>query len=198
MFPQSLRRFRLAIALTVTAAVVLLLLSQPSIAALSTRGLPQATATISGPSISGKLSLIEIQPGLISVQVSLKGDPAVLTPGSHGIHFHETGICDSTTATRFSSAKGHFDPGPFGNTTPVEQNHPFHSGDLPNLQVNSKGQGFLQTVTTRANLKAGATSLLDSDGTAIIIHANLDQQKTGGTAAEAGGGRLACGILKAK
>jgi superoxide dismutase, Cu-Zn family len=196
MFSKLLRRFRLAIALT-CAAVVLVLLNQPSIAALfSTR--PQATANLSGPSISGKLSLIELQPGLVSVQVSVKGDPAVLTPGSHGIHFHETGICDSTTATRFSSAKGHFDPGPFGNTTPVEQNHPFHSGDLPNLQVNSKGQGTLQTVTTRANLKAGATSLLDADGTAIIIHANLDQQKAGGTAAEAGGGRLACGILLAK
>jgi superoxide dismutase, Cu-Zn family len=196
MFLKSLRRFRLAIAFT-CAAVVLLLLSQPSIAALfSTR--PQATAAISGPSISGKLSLIELQPGLVSVQVSVKGDPAVLTPGSHGIHFHETGICDSTTATRFSSAKGHFDPGPFGNTTPVEQNHPFHSGDLPNLQVNSKGQGTLQTVTTRASLKAGPTSLLDADGTAIIIHANLDQQKTGGTASESGGGRLACGILLAK
>jgi superoxide dismutase, Cu-Zn family len=196
MFSKSLRRFRLAIALT-CAAVVLVLLNQHSIAALfSTR--PQATANLSGPSISGKLSLIELQPGLVSVQVSVKGDPAVLTPGSHAIHFHETGICDSTTTTRFSSAKGHFDPGPFGNTTPVEQNHPFHSGDLPNLQVNSKGQGTLQTVTTRANLKAGATSLLDADGTAIIIHANLDQQKAGGTAAEAGGGRLACGILLAK
>jgi superoxide dismutase, Cu-Zn family len=196
MFSKSLRRFRLAIAIA-AAAVVLLFLAQPSIA-IFPRGLPQATATISGPSISGKLSLIELQPGLVSVQVSVKGDPAVLTPGSHGIHFHETGICDSTTATRFSSAKGHFDPGPFGNSNPVEQNHPFHTGDLPNLQVNSKGQGQLQTVTSRASLKAGPTSLFDSDGAAIIIHTNLDQQKAGATAADAGGGRLACGVLTAK
>jgi Cu-Zn family superoxide dismutase len=34
-------------------------------------------------------------------------------------------------------------------------------------------------------------SLLDSDGSAIIVHKLTDQVKAGGTAADAGGGRLA-------
>lgn len=158
----------------------------------------QATATISGPGITGTLYLQELRPGVVAVQLSVKGDPAVLTPGNHGVHFHETGSCDATTATRFSSAKGHFDPGPSGNSTPVEQNHPYHLGDLPNLEVNAKGEGRLLTVTSRVALTAGPTSVFDADGTAMIIHANRDLEKAGGTAAEAGGGRLACGVVKLK
>jgi superoxide dismutase, Cu-Zn family len=166
--------------------------------AMSTGKLAQATATIAGPGITGTLYLQELRPGVVAVQLSVKGDPAILKVGNHGVHFHETGSCDATTATKFTSAKGHFDPGPAGNSTPVEQNHPYHLGDLPNLEVNAKGEGRLQTVTSRAALSAGPTSLLDADGSAVIIHANPDLEKAGGTAAEAGGGRLACGVIRSK
>jgi Cu/Zn superoxide dismutase len=114
---------------------------------------PAAIANIQGPGISGRLDLRETKNGVLQVTLKVQGDPTILTQGLHGVHFHETGVCDGTTTPQFALAQGHFDPGPFGNTTPVEQNHPFHLGDLPNLSVNRKGQGYLQTVTTRSRLQ---------------------------------------------
>ena len=40
----------------------------------------------------------------------------------------------------FTSAGGHFDPGPNGNTDP-DANHPYHMGDLPNMEVDANGNG---------------------------------------------------------
>lgn len=190
------RKVHLAIGLTV-ASMMVLGLGQPSPATPPIQRL-QARAAISGPGITGTLYLQELRPGVVAVQLAVKGDPAILKPGNHGVHFHETGICDATTTAKFSTAKGHFDPGPAGNSNPVEQNHPFHLGDLPNLEVNAKGEGRLITVTSRVALTAGPTSVFDPDGTAIIIHANPDLEKVGGSAAEAGGGRLACGVVNPK
>jgi superoxide dismutase, Cu-Zn family len=157
---------------------------------------PAAIANIQGPGISGRLDLRETKNGVLQVTLKVQGDPTILTQGLHGVHFHETGVCDGTTTPQFALAQGHFDPGPFGNTTPVEQNHPFHLGDLPNLSVNRKGQGYLQTVTTRSRLQGAANALLDADGAALIVHQNPDLQKAGGTAAESGGARLACGVIQ--
>jgi superoxide dismutase, Cu-Zn family len=190
------RRSWLAIGL-IFALTIVLGLAQPSPAASVGKRL-QATAAISGPGITGTLYLQELRSGVVAVQIAVKGDPATLKPGNHGVHFHETGSCDATTTAPFSTAKGHFDPGPSGNSNPVEANHPFHLGDLPNLEVNAKGEGRLITVTSRVALTAGPTSVFDTDGTAMIIHANPDLEKAGGSGAEAGGGRLACGVVQPK
>jgi superoxide dismutase, Cu-Zn family len=179
------------------ALTVVLLLGQQS-PALSGGKRLQARAAIAGPGITGTLYLQELRLGVVAVELVVKGDPAILKPGSHGVHFHETGICNGTTTPPFSSAKGHFDPGPAGNSNPVEQNHPFHLGDLPNLEVNARGEGRLVTVTSRVALRAGPIGVFDADGTAMIIHANPDLEKAGGTGAEAGGGRLACGVVQPK
>ena len=71
----------------------------------------------------------------------------------------------------FTVAGGHFDPGPAGNTDP-DANHPFHMGDIPNLEVGANGEGKLTGVTTRVTLSPGPLSLFDADGSAIIIHGN--------------------------
>jgi Cu/Zn superoxide dismutase len=91
-------------------------------------------------------------------------------------HFHAVGSCEAG-ATPFSGAGGHFDPGPNGSSTPVEANHPYHLGDLPNLVVDAQGIGRLQTTTSRISLVDSSTTAFDADGTAIIIHANQDQIK---------------------
>jgi superoxide dismutase, Cu-Zn family len=156
---------------------------------------PTATVKIEGQSISGQATFVEFAPGFVRVDIEITADPQVLTPGLHGIHFHAVGSCDSGTAP-FSAAGGHFDPGPFGSPLPVEANHPYHLGDLPNLMVNEQGKGKLRTVTSRVSLSDSPTSVFDEDGTAIIIHRLQDQVKAGGTADEAGGGRLACGIIQ--
>ena len=125
-----------------------------------------------------------------------------LAEGNHAVHIHETGTCEPCSA-----AGGHFDPGPHGNTSP-DGNHPFHAGDLVNLNVdklsayyyNSDGQrvggGTLMTLTTRVTLSDGLLSLFDEDGSAFIIHTNPDSYCPGGEAAGcAGGSRAACGVI---
>jgi Cu-Zn family superoxide dismutase len=71
-----------------------------------------------------------------------------------------------------------------------------HTGDLPNLQVNDQGVGVLWATTTRITLSPGPLSILDADGSAIIIHVDPDTYcPEGERAGCAGGGRVACGRL---
>ncbi|MBD2436788.1 superoxide dismutase family protein [Nostoc sp. FACHB-110] len=155
----------------------------------------KAQAPISGPSIQGTLKATQTENGFVWMAVELNGDPKILTPGLHGVHIHEKGSCQAGTEKPFTSAGGHFDPGPFGSSTPVEKNHPYHLGDLPNIKINPLGQGRLEAFISSVSLKEGPLSLFDNDGSAVIIHKLTDQKKAGGTADEAGGGRLACGAI---
>lgn len=113
-----------------------------------------------------------------------------LTYGDHAVHIHETGLCAPC-----SEAKGHFDPGNFSETNP-DANHPFHAGDLVN--INSDGlSALLTTQTSRVTLSGGPLSLFDADGSAFIIHDNVDTFcPEGAVAGCAGGSRAACGIIK--
>jgi Cu-Zn family superoxide dismutase len=131
-----------------------------------------AKAVISGGGngITGTAFLTE-ENGKVLVSIHVQGDPNVLTPGRHGVHFHEAGKCD---APAFTTAGGHYDPGPFGNSNTVT-NHPFHMGDLPNLEVDASGEGVLQATTTRVTLSPSDVSLFHPGGTAIIIHKLEDQ-----------------------
>jgi len=155
----------------------------------------KAQAPISGPGIQGTLNATQRENGFVSLAVELNGDPQILTPGLHGVHIHEKGSCQENAEKPFSSAGGHFDPGPFGSSTPVEKNHPYHLGDLPNITIDSQGKGRLEAFVSSVSLSEGPISLFDSDGSAVIIHKLTDQRKAGGTADEAGGGRLACGAI---
>ena len=113
-----------------------------------------------------------------------------LTNGKHAVHIHQTASC-----TPCGSAGGHFDPGPFGMTNP-DANHPFHSGDLINIESNGNS-GLMTTRTSRVTLSDGPLSLFDTDGSAFIIHTNPDSYCEGGEVAGcAGGARAACGIIK--
>ena len=156
----------------------------------------QAVADIYGcsdESIQGSAKLEErfSEEGVkvVDVTINMKG----LSPGKHAVHLHETGACEPCGA-----AAGHFDPGPYSNSSP-DGNHPFHSGDLINIDVNAGGAGSLHTITTRVTLSAGPLSLFDADGSSIIIHDNPDTYcPDGNTTGCAGGSRAACGILRLK
>jgi superoxide dismutase, Cu-Zn family len=118
-----------------------------------------------------------------------------LTPGLHGIHIHEIGSC-ADTSIPFGGAGGHFDPGPFGNSGP-DVNHPFHMGDIPNLDVNAAGHGHLRTVSSRITLSPGPVSVFDANGSAVIVHLNVDQGVTGAAGSGlSGGARVACGVIE--
>jgi Cu-Zn family superoxide dismutase len=114
-----------------------------------------------------------------------------LKPGKHGVHLHAVGKCEPD----FAASGGHFDPGPAGNTDP-DANHPFHMGDIPNLEVGANGTGSMTGVTSRITLSPGPLSLLDADGAAVIIHGNEDQGITGAPKSGVSGGpRVACGVI---
>lgn len=69
-------------------------------------------------------------------------------------------------------------------------------GDLPNLKAGNGGTATLKARTTRVTLSDGPLSVFDPDGTALIIHANPDQEITGEPkSGVAGGPRIACGVL---
>lgn len=118
-----------------------------------------------------------------------------LSDGKHAVHIHEIAACQPCTA-----AKGHHDPGPFGKSTPdaPDFNHPFHAGDLINIEV-VDGVGVMHTTTSRITISAGRLSIFDEDGSAFIIHTNEDTycDQTGEMQKGcAGGARDACGIIK--
>jgi Cu-Zn family superoxide dismutase len=69
-------------------------------------------------------------------------------------------------------------------------------GDIPNLEVGADGTGKLVATTTRVTLSAGPLSILDADGTAVIVHGNEDQGITGAPKSGVSGGpRVACGVI---
>src|SRR4029453_16948662 len=92
---------------------------------------------------------------IVDITVTLSG----LKPGMHGVHLHAVGKCEPD----FTAAGGHFDPGPAGNIGPGA-NHPFHMGDIPNIEASDKGTATMKVSTTRVTLSDGPLSLFDGDG----------------------------------
>lgn len=113
-----------------------------------------------------------------------------LPPGRHGFHIHETGRCDPPD---FTSAGGHFNPEGRQHGTQNPQGP--HAGDLPNLDVTQDSTASATVTATRVTLAAGANSLLKLGGTALVIHADPDDERTDPTGNS--GGRIACGVITA-
>jgi Cu-Zn family superoxide dismutase len=154
-------------------------------------GVVRAHAAIKGEGISGTADLVESQQGtgkVVTVTVSVTG----LKAGLHGVHLHAVGKCTPD----FAAAGGHFDPGPASNTDP-DANHPFHMGDLPQINATGTGAATMKATTTRVTLSEGPLSLFDADGSAIILHGNPDQGITGEPKSGVSGGpRVACGVIE--
>lgn len=148
---------------------------------------PQAAAILRDASgdVVGFAYFTEDGTGRVHVNVHAKG----LTSGLHGIHIHAVGACSPT----FAAAGGHHNP--LGHQHGLENPAGAHAGDLPNLVVNRAGIGHLNAVTERATLSAGAATVFDADGSALIIHAGPDDQATDPTGNS--GGRVACGVITA-
>ena len=179
---------------TLTAALSSGMLSSNSLASprvFATAQISECTETTSD-TIRGTATLSE-RPSdegvkLVDVVLRVRGLP----PGKHAVHIHETAACEPCGA-----AGGHFDPGEFGETNP-DANHPFHSGDLININAKSKGHAVMHTITSRVTLSSGTLSLFDEDGSAFIIHVDPDTycpDHPDELAGCAGGARLACGVI---
>lgn len=112
-----------------------------------------------------------------------------LSPGLHAVHIHAVGKCEGP---QFTSAGGHFNPG--------EKKHGFknpdgpHAGDLPDLLVAKNGAGRFEAVTDAVTFAAGANSIFDQDGSAIVVHASADDNTTDPSGNS--GDRIACGVIQ--
>ena len=111
-----------------------------------------------------------------------------LTPGLHAFHIHAVGKCDPPD---FNSAGPHFNP--TGKQHGALNPQGSHAGDLPNLNVAADGSGRLETATEQITLGSGATSLWDTDGSSLVVHAAPDDFKTDPTGNS--GARVACGVI---
>jgi superoxide dismutase, Cu-Zn family len=161
----------------------------------------RAHATIAGPpgsGIKGEVTFTELKGNLpapgVRIEARISGPPADLAPGSHGLHIHENEKAGCVPP--YTSAGGHFDPGPAGNPDP-DVNHPFHMGDIPNLVVDRNGTGSLSATTSRITLSPGPLSIMDEDGSTIILHKDADQGIPGpAKSGVSGGDRIACGLIE--
>jgi Cu-Zn family superoxide dismutase len=120
--------------------------------------------------------------------VLIKVDLMNVPPGVHALHVHTTGKCD---APMFTTAGGHFAPG--GTKHGLMAAGGPHAGDLPNIYVPADGKLSIEVLEANVTLSEGPRSLLDADGSAIVLHATADDYMT--DPAGNAGGRIACGVI---
>lgn len=109
--------------------------------------------------------------------------------GLHGFHIHAVGKCETPD---FKSAGGHFNP--FGRKHGLKNPEGSHAGDMPNLIVGPDGTASAIFLAPLVILENGKNSLFQPAGTALVIHAGKDDQKT--DPAGDAGARIACGVIK--
>lgn len=138
----------------------------------------------------GTVQLVELE-GRLNVTGMVRG----LAAGFHGFHIHENGQCVGSSTPPFASAGEHLRAA--GDT------HPGHAGDMPVLLVGEDGTAQVSVTTDRVT----RADVLDSNGSAIIIHAGPDNYANippryapEGPDADTlatgdSGGRVACGVV---
>ncbi|WP_034579793.1 superoxide dismutase family protein [Carnimonas nigrificans] len=138
----------------------------------------------------GQVTVSEIPSGVI-----LRVEAKNLTPGWHGMHFHEQAECKGPDFTSSGSHVHNADKVVHG----VRNAEANDNGDLPNLYVNKDGSATVELFSPLVSLTPGDSgdtsrpALLDSDGSALVIHAQPDDyqsQPIGGS-----GDRVACASL---
>lgn len=138
-------------------------------------GRPVGTATFTG-----------LASGATKVEVRVSGfDPG--PGGDHGLHIHTTGRCEWPD---FTSAGGHLNPAArqHGLASPTGP----HAGDLPNVQFYPDGSASYAATVTGFPW----ATLLDKDGSAIMIHASPDDGMTDPSGNS--GALIGCGVIVAK
>jgi Cu-Zn family superoxide dismutase len=121
--------------------------------------------------------------------VKIQVDVAGLTPGKHGIHVHQMGVC---TGPDFKSAGEHLNP--YGKQHGFENPLGPHVGDMLNLEVGADGKGHAELVNKMVTLdKDKANSILKTGGTSLVIHEAEDDYKTDPSGNS--GARIACGVI---
>jgi Cu-Zn family superoxide dismutase len=135
------------------------------------------------------LAIFSEYEGETMLQVLAEG----LTPGEHGWHLHEVGVCDPAGAEPFASAGEHWNPTNMPHGAPDAAEH--HAGDFGNFTATEDGLAESSITTSDFTLSEGPNSLFDADGTAIILHEGQDDLTTQPSGDS--GARFACGVVAA-
>jgi superoxide dismutase, Cu-Zn family len=117
--------------------------------------------------------------------VLIRGTLSNLTPGIHAIHIHEAGKCEGP---EFKTAGGHFNPNKKSHGMMAAGGK--HEGDLPNLYAGQDGKVQFEFFAAHG---LTVKSMMDADGSAVVVHAKADDHKT--DPAGDAGGRIACGVV---
>lgn len=115
--------------------------------------------------------------------------PGGLVPGWHGVHLHAVGDCSD--AGQYLLAKGIVDR--VGRSHGLLNPDGPKEGDLPNIHAAPDGSVNVELLSHAVRM-LGPTGLVEGPGSALIIHANEDDQLSqpvGGA-----GGRVACAVIK--
>lgn len=119
----------------------------------------------------------------VTIEMTVKG----LAPGDHGVHLHAVGKCEGPA---FVSAGGHVNPS--GAKHGMKNPQGPHAGDLPNAVGGATTHYVAKTI--RMTVEGGAAAIFDADGTALVIHADPDDEMT--DPAGKAGARIACGVIE--
>jgi len=135
-----------------------------------------------------------------------------LTPGFHGMHIHEAGVCQGDAKDAAGAPAPFFTAGGHLKSAPT-QNHSDHAADMPPALVMRNGTAFARVVTDRLSV----SDVLDANGSAVIVHLGADNlaniptryhshtpdaasttfgPDTATLATGDAGGRGACGVLR--
>jgi len=170
------------------ASAAMLFMSSPLSLPLLAQSAPQAALAKavlkdkSGKEV-GEANLTQVKLGVL-IRLSVKG----VEPGEHAFHVHAVGKCEPP----FTSAGGHFNPA--SHKHGLEAAEGAHAGDMPNLHIPQSGELKTEVLNTMVTLVKGQpNSLFDADGSALVIHAKADDNKT--DPAGDAGDRIACGVV---
>lgn len=159
----------------------------------------QGATPVASPAPPLEVPLIDAAGNAVGLATLTEGDDGVtitilaegLSPGEHGWHLHEFGICDPAGAEPFASAGEHWNPANQEHGAPDAPSH--HAGDFGNFEATADGLVQATITTTDFTLGAGPSSVFDEDGTAIILHEGMDDLTTQPSGNS--GPRFACGVV---
>lgn len=172
-------RFASCLKMAATAAVLIGMLGSPAVA----QSAKAALKDTSGKDV-GSAELTQTPAGVL-IKLTVKGLP----PGDHAFHIHAVGKCEPP----FDSAGGHFNPA--GKKHGLMTADGPHAGDMPNLHIPASGELVVELLNSNVSLEKGKpNSVFDTDGSAIVIHAGVDDYKTDPTGNA--GGRIGCGVIQ--